>query len=126
MRGNTPPRLARCAKIRYAAQMKNIRCYIVEQGVFVLQLPKGARLLGVHVVDTGSPIGPWGLSQVPVLAALYDVAAPMEPRVFIVAFPDSELPDEMDRCQFVGAFQLGAITGFLFDAGAPAEEAASE
>jgi hypothetical protein len=41
------------------------------------------------------------------------------PRVFIVALPDSELPDEMDRCQLVGHFQLGALTGFLFDAGDP-------
>lgn len=105
--------------MRYAARMKNIRCHFVEQGVFVLQLPKDARLLGVYVVDVGTPTGPWGLSLVPVLATLYDVQAPLVPRVFIVALPDSELPDEMDRCQLVGHFQMGALTGFLFDAGDP-------
>lgn len=97
--------------------MRCVQSYIVHPGPFVVTMPKGALLLGVHTAAMGQPVSPWGFSSVPLLDAVVDTGAPQVQRRLITVTRDNELPDEFGHFAYVGAFMLAGFTGFVFDAG---------
>lgn len=108
--------------------MRTIQKYELRPDKFVLEMPKGAVLLSVHLQDgwflpprdpAGAPSSAWGDRYSPVLLALVDPDAPKVKRNFVMVDTDHVLPDEISEFQYVGTVLLigGRLVLHLFDAG---------
>ena len=89
--------------------MKRIWKFPVRADAFVVEMPEGAKILGVQVQD-GEPH----------LWALVDEFAPKVRRKLATVGTGHPLPDEIMEGTHIGTFQLhgGAIVLHLFDFGA--------